>query len=91
MSMVFTCSLFGEDLVLACGAASHVAEHLELVVPETEEQQQRRAEPKSLSRRQDSEWFSCEDEITWDKARASTAPTTVPSAPSEAGCADCLA
>ena len=33
MSLIFTCSLLGEDLVLACGNTSDVAEHLEFAVP----------------------------------------------------------
>ena len=32
MSLIFTCSLLGEDLVLACGNTSDVAEHLEFAV-----------------------------------------------------------
>ena len=35
MSVIFTCSLLGKDLVLACGTPSDVAEHLEFAVPDT--------------------------------------------------------
>ena len=81
MSMIVTCSLLGEDLVLACGATSEVAEHLEFAVPETE--QRLSVDQKAFSRRQDSEFFSCEDEVAWEKAGVA-ASTAVPSDPSEA-------
>ena len=90
--MIFTCSLLGEDLVLACGATSDVAEHLEFAVDI--EEHRPGLEHQALSRRQDSEFFSCEDEVSWEKIPRSTAPTTVPSDtfdPSEAGDPVCLA
>ncbi|CAK9056596.1 unnamed protein product [Durusdinium trenchii] len=77
MSMIFTCSLLGEDLVLACGNTSNVAEHLEFAVPE-----EHGACPSSKwPARQDTQWFSCDE---WDKSHIEPSDAKTEE-PSEAG------
>lgn len=56
MSVIFTCSLLGKDLVLACGTPSDVAEHLEFAVPDHSDSKASERPP-----RQDSIWFSCDE------------------------------
>ena len=82
MSMLLTCSLLGEDLILACGATREVVEQLEVVIPDEEA---RPVPDRALSKRQDSEWFSCEDEVPWEKGPRKAPSTAVPSDPGEAG------
>ncbi|CAK9098736.1 unnamed protein product [Durusdinium trenchii] len=80
MSMIFTCSLLGEDLVLACGNTSNVAEHLEFAVPE-----EHGACPSSKwPARQDTQWFSCDE---WDKSHIEPSDAKTEE-PSEAGDVD---
>jgi len=85
MSMLLTCSLLGEDLILACGATREVVEQLEVVIPDEEA---RPVPDRALSKRQDSEWFSCEDEVPWEKGPRKAPSTAVPSDPSEGNCSD---
>ncbi|CAL1132836.1 unnamed protein product [Cladocopium goreaui] len=69
MSLIFTCSLLGEDLVLACGNTSDVAEHLEFAVPAVPAVPEH-SDYKASERppRQDSIWFSCDEFV--DKGKA---------------------
>eukprot|EP00435_Cladocopium_sp_Y103_P064568 s6_g26.t1 len=62
MSLIFTCSLLGEDLVLACGNPSNVAEHLEFAVPDTKtEHSDYKASERPPRQDRDSIWFSCDE------------------------------